>query len=319
MLSQVQSSSHPQIRTLDPPLRGVDFAAPRPELRTVQFKSLPDDTSLARLAEFLTEHPELGLRVFAGYDGSITDLEFLRFFSGVQRVSIDLRYHALTSAEGLRYLSDELEELGLGATRRRLDLAPLARFTRLRRLGLEGHTKNIDVLSGITSLEDLTLRSITLPDLSLLSPLRNLRSLAIKLGGTKDLRPISEVGRLEYLEIWMVRGFSDLTPIAGMRHLRSLFLQALTRVSQLPDLRLCHQLERVYIEALKHLVDLRPLREAPSLRHLLLVDMPQLRWENVEVLKDHRTLQGLALGTGSRKRNEEYENRLGYVQPPPRR
>ena len=131
-------------------------------------------------------------------------------------MSIDLRYHALTSTDGLRYLSDDLEELGLGATKRRLDLAPLGRFTRLRRLGLEGHTKNIEVLSVLTYLEDLLLRSITLPNLSLLSPLRHLPRLTVKLGGTRDLGPIAEIGRIEYLEIWMVRGLSDLTPIAEM-------------------------------------------------------------------------------------------------------
>lgn len=284
----------------------------------IQFQTLPDDPSLERLAAFIDEYSHLSLRAFAGYDGSFKDLEFLRFFARAKRVSVDLRYHPLASTSGLAYLGEDLEELNLGGTRRRLDLAPLARFKRLRLLGLDGHTENIDVLSELTTLEDLTLRSITLPDLSLLRPLDQLRSLDIKLGGTHDLHPLPDIGQIEYLELWMVRGLSDLTPVSGMKHLQHLFLQALKNVTALPDLSGNPRLERVSIDGLKQLFDLRPLRTAPALRHLLLVDMPQLRWEQLEVLADHPTLQGFRVGTGSVKRNNEYEARLGYPEPPPR-
>jgi hypothetical protein len=36
-------------------------------------------------------------------------------------------------------------------------------------------------------------------------------------------------------------------------------------------------LERIHLETMKGLTDLRPLRAAPALRELELVDMPQLR------------------------------------------
>jgi hypothetical protein len=63
---------------------------------------------------------------------------------------------------------------------------------------------------------------------------------------------------------------------------------------------------------MKGLTDLRPLRGAPGLRDLALVDMPQLRWEHLEPWVDLPTLQALRLGTGSRKRNAEFRARLGY-------
>jgi hypothetical protein len=164
---------HPEIRTIDPPFGRAELAKPSPELRTIQFQTLPDQGSLEQLGAFLEAYPHLRLRAFAGYDGSITDLEFLRFFPRVKSVSIDLRYHPLTSTTGLAYLSDELEGLSLGATKRRFDLAPLQRFTALRQLSLDGHSKNIAVISELHALEDLTLRSVTLPDLALLKPLVN--------------------------------------------------------------------------------------------------------------------------------------------------
>ena len=113
--------------------------------------------------------------------------EFLRFFPSLRLFSADALHDSLTSLDGLRHLSTEAEYLGIGETKARLDLRVLARFGALTRLHLERQTKGLEVISGLTSLRDLTLRSITMPDLSLLVPLTRLRSFALKLGGTRDL------------------------------------------------------------------------------------------------------------------------------------
>jgi internalin A len=168
------------------------------------------------------------------------------------------------------------------------------------------------VLSELRELEDLTLRSLSLPCLDLLVPLTKLRSLDIKLGGTTDLRPLSDLAQIEYLELWMIRGFSDLSEVSGLTGLRYLFLQALKQVTALPDFSRSSRLERIHLETMKSLTDLRPLRNAPALRDLNLVDMPQLRWEHLEPLMNHPTLRGLRLGTGSKKRNADFRARLGY-------
>jgi hypothetical protein len=39
--------------------------------------------------------------------------------------------------------------------------------------------------------------------------------------------------------------------------------------------------------------------------------MPQLRWEHVAPLRDHPRLRSTLVGTGSVKRNEEIQERLG--------
>ncbi len=68
------------------------------------------------------------------------------------------------------------------------------------------------VTGGPAGTSSLTLRSITLPDLALLQPLAQLRALDIKLSGTRDLTLLPAVGQLEYVELWVIRGFSDLAP-----------------------------------------------------------------------------------------------------------
>src|SRR6185369_12379093 len=166
----------------------------------VQFDRLLTDDDFRRLGEWFQPYPEMTLRAYGSYDHSIVDLEFLRYFPTLRRFGADALWDSLTSLDGLRHLPANLEQLGIGATKAKLDLAILARFPELTWLFLEGQTKHLEVISGLARLDDLTLRSITMPDLSLLQPLRRLRSLDLKLGGTHDLRLLPRVGELRYLE-----------------------------------------------------------------------------------------------------------------------
>ena len=187
--------------------------------RTVQFSSALSDADYKLLAQWLQQYPSVALRAYGSYDGSVKDLDFLRFFPSVTRFSADSLFHSLISIEGLRYLPPTASAIGIGRTKIRLSLAPLEHFTGLRRLHLEGQTKDIEAVSSLVHMQSLTLRSITLPGLSILLPLINLRALALKLGGTRKLGLLPEIGRLEYVEIWMIRALDDLSPIARLQNL----------------------------------------------------------------------------------------------------
>jgi hypothetical protein len=271
----------------------------------VQFKTLLTDADLYRLSEWLRQYPEMTLRAYGSYDGSIRDLEFLSYFRFLRRFGVDAVYHSLESLDGLRHLPEDAEELTVGWTKRALDLSILGRFRFLRTLYIEGQTKNIGVISRLSSLEDLTLRSITLPDLSLLVPLHRLLSLDIKLGGTKDLNLLPRVGTLRYLELWLIKGLSDISAVGELPQLRYLFLQALKQVDRLPDLSKCVALRRVHLETMKGLGDLKPLATAPTLEQVVLIDMPHLKPEDLRPLVGLPQLKAVSYGLGSlRKRNE---------------
>jgi hypothetical protein len=239
------------------------------------------------------------------------DLEFLRFFPTLRRFAADALWDSLTSLDGLRHLSADLEELGIGATRAKLDLAILARFPELTWLFLEGQTKHLEVISGLEKLDDLTLRSITMPDLSLLVPLRRLRSLDLKLGGTRDLGLLPRVGELRYLELWMIRGLTDVSPVGRIPSLRALFLQALRQVDALPDFRRAVELRRVRLETMKSLRDLSPLATAPALEGIELIDMRHLKPEDLAPLIGLPQLKAVTPGLGSRRKNDAAAAFLG--------
>ena len=96
----------------------------------VQFDRRLTDEDFRLLGEWFRAYPEMDLRAYGSYDHSITDLEFLRFFPTLRRFAADALWDSLTSLDGLRHLPSDLEELGIGATKVKLDLAVLSRFSR---------------------------------------------------------------------------------------------------------------------------------------------------------------------------------------------
>ena len=158
------------------------------------------------------DYPDVMLRIFGFFDQEY-DLHFLRFFPFLR--SFELAVFNLESLEGIEHLSDKLQYFGFGQTKsKNFSLRFLARFRSLKELFLEGHKKDFEIVGELQSLERLTLRSITLKDLSVLKPLHRLFWLAIKLGGTTNLDLLPEIGSLRYLELWMIRGLSKLEVVS---------------------------------------------------------------------------------------------------------
>jgi internalin A len=282
----------------------------------VQFNSRLTDGDFAQLGEWFRSYPETTLRAYGSYDRSITDLEFLRFFPTLRRFAADALWDSLTSLDGVRHLPPDVVELGIGTTKVPLDLAVLARFGDLQWLFLEAQTKHLEVISGFRALYDLTLRSITMPDLSLLVPLKTLRSLDVKLGGTRDLALLPRVGELWYLELWMIRGLTDVSAVGRIPSLRSLFLQALRQVEVLSDFSRATSLRRVRLETMKGLRDLSPLATAPALEGVELIDMRHLQPADLAPLAGLPNLKEVTPGLGSRRKNEAAAALLGL--PPVR-
>ena len=280
----------------------ADLGSLDASVEVVQFSSSLTDKEYRLVAKALRKHPRARLRAYGSYDGSIKDLDFLRHFPDVRGFHADALYNSLTEISGLAHLRPDLEFLSLGRTRKRLSLAPLDRFRNLKRLAVEGQTKDIEVIGNLRELRSITLRSISLPDLSLLLPLSELRVLDLKLGGTRNLALLPQIGRIEYLELWMVKGLADLSPVAEMAHLEFLFLQALRQVTTLPNMERLHALRRVWLETMKGVDDLAPLATAPALQHIGLVDMRHLQPEALEPLRGIPTLQTLIPGLGSKRK-----------------
>jgi hypothetical protein len=303
-------------RSLRTPITEDQLAPLAPNENVLQFSSLPSEDQLRRIAELLQPRPDVALRVYGGYDGTISDLEFLRFFPFVRRFSADALYNQLTSIDGLRHLPPTLERLLIGRTRKRMSLAPIERFGELHMLFVEGAHKDFEVISGLSQLEDLTLRSVTLPDLSILLPLHRLRKLDLKLGGTRDIRLLPRIGRLQYVELWLIRGLDDVGPVAEVESLEHLFLQALKQVTRLPSFARSTELRRVDLQTMKGLTDLAPLAKAPNLEILTLIEMRHLRPDALRSFIGHPSLRAGIWDLGSRRKNTAAQDLLPLPPEP---
>ena len=295
------------IWNLPVPLHPSALLRSGPPPTIVQFAGLPSDADHALLGEFLAAQPQATLRLAA--TDMADDLEFLRHYGRAHRITITLA--RVTSFEGLRHLRPDLTALGIGGTKkRRVSLQPLRRFETLRELTIIGQQEEIDVVGGLRSLERLCLISVKLPSLDMFRPLRCLRALELKFGGTTNLDAAPDIGRLQYLEILRVNGLSELGVLSRLPHLEYLFLQHLKRVCTLPSLAACAALRRVHLDRVG-LTDLRGLADAPQLEELLVLDMPQLSVEDYRPLVGHTRLRAVTAGLRNEARRAQIENLLG--------
>ena len=300
-------SEHPIYRQLrlsslelHQPFGPKTFARPHPLCRRVVVRDPLTDGQFRSVAAFLRKYPRLGLEI-GGFTAH-RDLDFLAHFPTLRRVHINCL--SIENISGLAYLGRELAVFELGRTMKRLSMAPLERFTRLTTLALDGHMNDIEVVGKLTALRRLLLRSITLSTLKALLPLRRLEHFALKLGATKDLRELPDIGRLRYFEAFLVRGLADLAPVAALPALECLYLQALKRVTKLPSFRAARVLRWVLLWTMRGLKNLAPLADAPGLRNLVAYDMRHLAPEAFRPFVGHRTLRATTIGLGSKRKND---------------
>lgn len=305
---------YPFIRQVYSPVTSRQLRPLDPRCRVVQFDHPLTEADFRKLADFMQAYPHLPLRIYHHFDEGST-LDFLRFFPFLRHFIVDV-YH-LDDIAGLQHLPDNLESFSFGMTKtKRFSLGFLSRFKSLRALYLESQKKDISVVSQLTSLESLSLRSISLPDLSILLPMQKLLSLDIKLGGTRDLSLLPRIGKLRYLELWLIRGLTDLSMIGEITTLQNLFLESLKNVKALPSFGDLIYLRRVTIQAMKGLTDLKPIADAPNLEELLAYDMCHLQPASFIPFVGHGTLKAASVGLGSLKRNTEAERLLGLPSTP---
>jgi hypothetical protein len=302
------NSDYPFFRLVQSPVTADQLRPLDPRCRVVQFDSPLTNDDHFKLADFLRDYPTVPLRVFGHYSERLLDLSFLKHYPFLSGFQVDV--FSLQSAEGIEYLPASLEYLGFGQTKSKISLKFLTQFSQLRELYLENHTKDIDAIGTLSHLERLTLKSISLPDLSLLKKLKQLWSLAIKLGGTKDLRLLPEIGNLKHLELWMVKGLSDLRMLGEIGSVQNLYLQALKNVTRLPSFRNLTKLRRVTLDTMKGLFDLSPVAEAPALQELVVVGTNKFDPTSFQPFKNHPALNATAIWLGTIQKNREVQAML---------
>ena len=97
------------------------------------------------------------------------------------------------------------------------DLSPLARFTELRTLSLEGNNiSDISPLTELTKLSQLSLSNNNISDISPLAGLTGLSDLFLEGNNISDISPLTELTKLWTLDL-RENNISDISPLKALR------------------------------------------------------------------------------------------------------
>lgn len=244
----------------------------------------PGAADWAVLAEYMSQHPHLGLFVDATGDG-LRDLDFLAAFGWLTDLTVECM--SLESVDGLRHLR-QLQHLALSSTKRRVSLDVLTDLPELSDVSITDHSRELDVLGRIPGLRSVNLTSAKRDDLEFLTTATQLRSVSLTMGRVSDLSALTRLPHLIALFIYRTK-VTDLTPIGGCTSLVSVWLESLP-VGVLPDLSALHDLVVLEVDKLKGLDDLTPIARAPGLRYLR-AQSDTLQPEDFTVLAGHPALE----------------------------
>ena len=268
---------------------------------------------------------------FYGHYQEIFDASVLRLIPDVKCLSIDCLTTAINLEAldillkqkelhiGIHELDDtnilstpslrNLESLTVGDTRKNnVDLSHLANLTELKKIGIVGHTKNIEVVAGLNSVTSLFLSKIgNRVPLDFVSQIKNLENIFIILGGRTSIAEINGE-KIKDLKITRVRGLENLGDIGRFPLVESIEIEDQIKLSSISFAH-NHRLRRMRIINCKTLERIHGITELESLEELCISQtaIDYQKFINIEMPKP---LKKITFHTGKRKQDVEIENDL---------
>lgn len=196
------------------------------------------------------------------------NLESLADLKNLKRLSLGV--FELKDTEILRFQNlQNLTELILGETRTKaFNLKYLENYSNLTLLINSGHTKNIDAIGTLESLEYLGLNSISKVSIGFINKLRKLKSLHFILGGRENIDEIGE-NEIETLEIIRVRSFNGIKNISNFKKLKNLVIEDQIQLAELnfdSEIPTLTDLKLINCKTFKSLTGLERLKGLNQLR-----------------------------------------------------
>lgn len=299
-------------------------------MKRIQTTELLSSNTLILLNEqYYSKYPQTGFRIY-GYTQSNLDLSFLKYLSNLEKLTIDcgqsidnsfafeyltklkslmINCYLLEDFKFLEKLSDTLEQFAMETKKTSFDISALSKFKKLKVLNLSGYKKNIETLVNLTLLESLMLKGITLEDLTFLNGIKNLKSLKIHRGNTKDFSGLYGNNSITSLQIFRVTKFTDVDLIANLPHLISVELSQLAHIEHLPNLSKHKALKHISLNEMKSLTDLCQLEFVKNLESVSFSCCPSAFEPEciIPVLKNP-SITECSFYTSSEKKNRQISN-----------
>src|SRR5688572_2028331 len=182
----------------------------------------------------LPSRQNICLRIVINRHGVFNNLDFLSRLPNLKNLTADL-FKADEVEKINKYL--DLNILAIGT--HKVSLKPIIQQASLKKLFVFDKPKDIEIIGQMPWLENLTFSMQTLKSLDFLIPLRKLKELHFKLGGTKNLSDLPNIGKIEKLSFMWVRQLmiENLLPINEMKYLKELSFDTQTHLTDLDWLK----------------------------------------------------------------------------------
>jgi Leucine-rich repeat (LRR) protein len=246
------------------------------KIKRIQISYLLPDKAYQIIDEILSLRPDISFRLFDFDDEDKVDISFLLkmphlknlwfncidFKKNQQKINFDvlarlrlkqfyIECFDLRNYEFIKYLSDDLEELiiiadtmGPGVV---FDCAWLLKYVNLKSLWLgKKAKKNLELLSQLPKLKELSLRGIKITDFSFLQKM-NLEKLALLWNSNNDLHELAKLKNLHEIELWRINKLDDISFLEDMTNLEIIRLEDLKHVTSLPDLSKLTKLKKIVL------------------------------------------------------------------------
>lgn len=242
---------------------------------------------------------------------SAVNLETLGELQHLQQLQLgvyELAQHDILALENLR----GLEYLSLGETRKAsIDLAPLRHWSRLAQLHTTGHVKNIEAVTALPALAQLSLSQVKSKDaVDFIGAMPALRQLRFILGGRASIAHVA-APLLEELEVVRVRGLEDLGDLGRFPRLRRVSVEDQIKIKEI-RLGANPALEWLILRNCKTLEHLHGLATLPALQALA-VYMTQLDLDALQADGMPPALKQLSFSTGKKTRDEKIRGQLAQL------
>ncbi len=238
-----------------------------PKIHALQFYQFttPSSKTWNVLEKFFNKYSQIRLHIF-WYDE--VDFKFLKYLPSVKKFAVS-SYLTKDFSPISKYL--ELEDLSLGETKSiSINVDFISSFKNLKRFYNDGMKKGLEVLSGLTQLEVLTLRGVKMEDLKFVEKLQNLKEVNLLYGSYKEVSSLSKLRQLEALEISRTRQIPDYDFLSGLINLKTLCFEGMSKMEVLPNLSSLKNLNKIQIDNNSRLVDIRSIKQLKNLKTFLL-------------------------------------------------
>jgi hypothetical protein len=236
-------------------------------LHSLQFYNFqnPNRKTWQVLNEFYQSDPQFGLHIF--WYGAV-DFSFLEYIPSVRNLSVTS--YLTTDFTPLLKMTN-LKRLSIGETKSTsIDLSFISEFKSLESIYIDGMKRGLQNIAKLSELETLTLRGVKLPNLDLITGLKNLRELNLLFGSYKSLDAISTAKNLKILEISRTRQIPNYDFLSSLEGLVTLCFEGMSTMEVLPDFRGLRNLKRIEIDNNSRLRDIGSLEQLENLEQLVL-------------------------------------------------